>query len=164
MSSLRWMVVAAALVVSGAAKAQGGGIFADVSVGFAGGYSTLLGEPLPIYGVSLRSGTNFMTSYTGGIAAIFGLDFHFPTPMLFGAGLGYTLFPFGEWLMFRGGAMIFGYATISYQLAIGPELEAQIQPLDWPIGIFVRGGGMIGIVGNEALIGRATVGIVWKQG
>lgn len=163
MSALRWVVLAAALT-SGAAHAQGGGVFADVSVGVAGGYSTLVGEPRPIFGISLRSGTNFMTSYTGGIAAIFGLDFHFPTPMLFGAGLGYTMFPFGEWLMLRAGAMIFGYATLSYELAVGPELEAQIQPLDWPIGLFIRGGGMIGIIGNDAMIGRGTVGIVWKQG
>lgn len=163
MSALRWMVLAAA-VGSGAAQAQGGGVFADVSVGFTGGYSTLLGEPRPLYGVSLRSGTNFMTSYTSGIAAIFGLDLHFPSPVLFGAGLGYTVFPFGEWFMVRGGAMIFGYASLQYSLAVGPEVEVQFQPLEWPIGIFVRGGGLIGIVGEDAWIGRGTVGLVWKQG
>ncbi len=166
MAQLRWVVLWGALA-SASAQAQsqgGGGVFLDVSGGVTVGYSRILDAQRPIYGLSLRSGTTFLSSYTSGLSLLFGIDLHFPSPNLFGAGLGYTLFPVGDAVMFRLSAMIFGFSSLNYELALGPELEMQYQPVDWPVGIVFRAGGMMGIIGSDALMGRGTIGVVWKQG
>lgn len=164
MASLRWVVLAGALVSWTALGQGGGGVFVDVTGGATVGYSRILDVQRPVYGLSIRSGTTFLHSYTSGTSLIFGIDLHWPSPNLFGAGLGYTVFPFGDAFMIRASAMVFGFSSISYELALGPELELQWVPEEWPIGLVVRGGGLMGIVGSDALMGRGTIGIVWRQG